>query len=159
VYAYVKRGLKYPMFEVHDHLGAGDRQTLARPDVERHARPTPVVDLNPHRDVGLGTRALGHALLVQVGRDLLPADPARSVLAAHHVVGDVLRVVSAAGAQELHLLVAEAVRRSAVAYAGGGGLTELLVGRPLPLAPSFAVVAIGAIVGIASAWFAVREAR
>jgi cell division transport system permease protein len=61
----------------------------------------------------------------------------------------------------LALFAAEAVRRGAIAYAGPGGghLLELLAGRPLPLGPSLAVIATGAVLGCASAWFAVREAR
>ncbi|HJQ98614.1 MAG TPA: permease-like cell division protein FtsX [Candidatus Polarisedimenticolaceae bacterium] len=60
----------------------------------------------------------------------------------------------------LALFTAEALRRAASTYAGEGGRwTDLLLGRPLPWVPSAAVVATGAILGLASAWFAVREAR
>ena len=61
----------------------------------------------------------------------------------------------------LALFLAEALRRAAVTYAGArtGDLTDLLVGRPLPLPPSVLIVATGALLGAVSAWFAVREAR
>ena len=41
----------------HDpQLGLRDRQALPGPDKERHARPAPVVDIEPQRRVGLGRR-------------------------------------------------------------------------------------------------------
>jgi cell division transport system permease protein len=59
----------------------------------------------------------------------------------------------------LALFLAEALRRAAVTYAGArtGDLTDLLVGRPLPLPPSVLIVATGALLGAVSAWFAVRD--
>ena len=42
--------------EDEPQLGLGDRQALAGADEERHARPAPVVDLQPQRGVGLGRR-------------------------------------------------------------------------------------------------------
>lgn len=61
----------------------------------------------------------------------------------------------------LGLFLVEAVRRTARWYivAHPGELFDLAAGSPLPLGPSFFVVFIGAALGFASAWFAVREAR
>ena len=60
----------------------------------------------------------------------------------------------------LAVFFVEAVRRAARAYVGAhpGELLDLAAGRPLPLAGSAFVVAVGALLGLASAWFAVRQA-
>lgn len=60
----------------------------------------------------------------------------------------------------LAVFFVEAVRRGARAYVGAhpGELLDLAAGRPLPLAGSTLVVAVGALLGLASAWFAVRQA-
>jgi cell division transport system permease protein len=59
------------------------------------------------------------------------------------------------------LCLVEIVRRAARGYIGAqpGELLELAAGNPLPLGPSCFVVFIGAALGFASAWFAVREAK
>ena len=59
----------------------------------------------------------------------------------------------------LALFLAEAARRATVTYAGmrPGDLTDLLVGRSLPLPPSALIVATGVTLGAVSAWFAVRD--
>jgi len=61
----------------------------------------------------------------------------------------------------LALFLVETARRAARGYAGAmpGGLLDLAAGSPLPLGPSCFVVFVGAALGFASAWFAVREAR
>ena len=58
------------------------------------------------------------------------------------------------------LFLVEAVRRAAQAYAGAhsGELLDLAAGRALPPGPSSFVVFVGAALGFASAWFAVRQA-
>jgi cell division transport system permease protein len=59
------------------------------------------------------------------------------------------------------LCLVELIRRTARGYVGAqpGELLELAAGRPLPLGPSCFVVFVGAALGFASAWFAVREAK
>lgn len=61
----------------------------------------------------------------------------------------------------LALFLVETARRAARSYSEAipGGLLDLAAGSPLPLGPSCFVVFIGAALGFASAWFAVREAR
>ena len=61
----------------------------------------------------------------------------------------------------LALFLVEAVRRASLAYLGAhpGELIRLAAGRPLPAGPSGFLVFIGATLGVASAWFAVREAK
>ena len=60
----------------------------------------------------------------------------------------------------LALFFVEAVRRTARAYVGAqpGELLDLAAGRPLPFGPSGFVLLIGTMLGLASAWFAVRQA-
>jgi cell division transport system permease protein len=57
------------------------------------------------------------------------------------------------------LLLVEAVRRAAVAYAGSGSvvLLDLVAARPLPLGPSGMLIAVGLAVSLAGAYFAVRR--
>jgi cell division transport system permease protein len=59
----------------------------------------------------------------------------------------------------LALFLVEAVRRAVRSYAGAGaaGLLDLAAGSPLPLGPSLVIVGAGAALGVASAWFAVRD--
>jgi cell division transport system permease protein len=61
----------------------------------------------------------------------------------------------------LALFLLEAVRRTLGGARGAhpGELFELAAGRGLPVVPSLALVAIGALLGFVSAWVAVREAR
>ena len=61
----------------------------------------------------------------------------------------------------LGLFLVEAVRRAARRYVGAhpGELFDLAAGSALPLGPSCFVVFVGAALGFASAWFAVREAK
>ena len=61
----------------------------------------------------------------------------------------------------LSLFLVETVRRAARGYAGAhpGELLDLAAGSSLPLGPSCFIVFVGAALGFASAWFAVREAR
>jgi hypothetical protein len=56
--------------ELDQHLGAGDREALARADVEGHPRPAPVVDLEPHRGERLHVRIGCDAGLVAVAAEL-----------------------------------------------------------------------------------------
>ena len=59
----------------HRDLGDLAREPLARAQVDRHARPAPVVHLEPQRHVGLGLRVGGHALLLEVADGLLALAP------------------------------------------------------------------------------------
>ena len=63
--------------ERHRDLGDLAGQALAGAQVERHARPAPVVDLEAQRRVGLGVGVGRHALLLEVPGHRLAADRAR----------------------------------------------------------------------------------
>ena len=56
-------------------------EPLARAQVERHARPAPVVDLEPQRGERLGAWIRADARLVEVAGHGLAADDARGILA------------------------------------------------------------------------------
>ncbi len=60
----------------------------------------------------------------------------------------------------LAVFLVETMRRAARGYVGtqAGQLLDLAAGNPLPLGPSCFVVFVGAALGFASAWFAVRAA-
>lgn len=57
------------------------------------------------------------------------------------------------------LLLVDASRRAAMAYAGGGSLAllDLVAARPLPLGPSALLVVVGLVVSLAGSAFAVRQ--
>jgi len=70
-------------------------------------------------------------------------------------------VAQGLGGGLLAIFLVEALRRAARAQAGArpGGLLDIAAGGPLPLGPAALLVAVGAVLGFAAAWFAVREAR
>ena len=82
------------LLELDRDLGRALRQPLARPEVERDARPAPVVDLETGGDVGLGLGLRVDLGLLAVARDRLAGDPARAVLAADDVGPDLVRASS-----------------------------------------------------------------
>ena len=90
--------------EHEPQLGLRDRQVLAGADEERHARPAPVVDLQPHRREGLGRRVVGDPVDLAVAV-VLPAHVVRRVGRRHRVEdGDqgVLDRVGIARRRRLH---------------------------------------------------------
>jgi len=169
-------------------LEPGEGGQAAAAQIAATARASPVVDevrfdqaFLDRLDALLGIArwgggALGIVVLTAVG--LVVAGVLRLTVYARRDEIEIMRLVGAsplfvrgpflvAGLVQgwagglLALFAAEAVRRAAFTYAGASGatLTELLVGRSLPVAPSLAIVATGALLGLTSAWFAVREAR
>ena len=52
--------------EDEPQLGLGHGEPLPGPDEERDTRPSPVLDLEPHRGVGLGGRVRRHAVDVEI---------------------------------------------------------------------------------------------
>jgi cell division transport system permease protein len=62
-------------------------------------------------------------------------------------------------ASGMALLLVEGVRRAALAYAGSGSvvLLDLVAARPLPPGPSGLLVAVGLVVSLTGAYFAVRR--
>ena len=95
--------------ELDRDLGGALRQPLARAEVERDARPAPVVDLEVGGDVRLGLRFRVDLRLLAVAGDRLAGDPARAVLATDDVLADLVRRHLADRPDHLDLLVAEGV--------------------------------------------------
>lgn len=62
-------------------------------------------------------------------------------------------------ASGLAILLVEGVRRATLAYAGSGSvvLLELVAARPLPAGPSGLLIAVGLVVSLTGAYFAVRR--
>jgi cell division transport system permease protein len=62
-------------------------------------------------------------------------------------------------ASGLALLIVEGVRQAALAYAGSGSLVllDLVAARPLPAGPSGLLAAVGLVVSLTGAYFAVRR--
>ena len=84
------------MLEHDADLGLGHREALAGADEERHARPAPVLDLEPQRRVRLGRRVGGDAVDPEVAL-VLPADVVRGVRLQHRAEQRHLRVLDRRG--------------------------------------------------------------
>jgi len=93
----------------HRDLGDLARQALAGAQVERHACPAPVVDLEAQRGVGLGMRVRRHALLLEIADDGLAAAVAGGVLGANAHLGQLVGCRRADRVEHLDLLVAHRV--------------------------------------------------
>src|SRR5258708_39634119 len=88
-----------------DFRGA-TRQALSGPQIERHAGPTPVVDLQPQGDIGLGVgcgRNLGFAAITQ---QLLPCATTVPVLPANCSAGYVLWIGNLNAVEDFRFFVA-----------------------------------------------------
>ena len=147
-------------------LGDLARQALAGAQVERHARPAPVVDLQAQRREGLGARVRRDALLLGVAGHLEAADDAPRVLrrgrpcvgtssgaarrwrcedldllVAHLVGTEVDRRLHRHQAEQLQHVVLDHVaeRAGAVVVAGAGADPEVLGGGDLDVVDVVAV--------------------
>ena len=96
--------------ELDRDLGRPLGHPLAGPQVERHAGPAPVVDLEPSGDEGLRFGLFVHLGLRAVGRHGIPGHPPCPVLAPHDVSVDVRLRRRRDRPEDLQLLVAEGVR-------------------------------------------------
>src|SRR5258708_4022855 len=72
------------LLETDRYLRIPLRQVLAGSDVEGHAGPAPIVDLELHGDIGLDARGWRHVRFLPIRLHHLAAHPARTVLAPHH---------------------------------------------------------------------------
>ena len=89
--------------EADADLGESPRHALARPQIERHALPAPVVEAQSQRDEGLGGRLGRDTGFLSVRGNGLAIDGAGSVLAEHGV-----RWLDGSDrSQRLHLLLAD----------------------------------------------------
>ena len=84
------------MLEHDADLGLGHREALPGADEERHARPAPVLDLEPQRRVRLRRRVGGDAVDPEVAL-VLPADVVRRVCLQHRAEQRDLRILDRRG--------------------------------------------------------------
>ena len=82
--------------EHEPELGLRHRQPLAGPDEERDARPSPVVDLEPERGIGLGRRARRDAVDAEIAV-VLPAHVVMRVGVGHRAEDGEFRVLQRVG--------------------------------------------------------------
>jgi cell division transport system permease protein len=130
-----------------------------------------ILDIARWGGAGLGLVVLTAVAFVVSGVLRLTVYARRDEIDIMHLVGAppmlvrgpflVAGVVQGLAGGLLALFLVETVRRAARGYVGAhpGELIDLAAGSPLPLGPSCFVVLVGASLGFASAWFAVREAR
>ena len=92
--------------ELDGDLGGALGQAFAVAQVERRARPAPVVDVQLEHDERLGPRVGRDLLLAAIARDGLAVDRPGGVLAAQGVLADLLGRDAPQGLEHLELLVA-----------------------------------------------------
>src|SRR5579885_1514763 len=100
-----KHDVRRPL-ELNDHFRAALRQPLSGSQIERHSRPSPVVDQQPHRHERLRSRSRCHSRLFPVPRHRLSVELPPRVLPAHHGLRHHLQIERADRLQHLQLLVA-----------------------------------------------------
>ncbi len=99
----------FRVFEVDHHFRTLGRQTLAGAQVERHARPAPVVDIDADRNESFRIAGFVGALFFQVARHFFALHKAGSVLAAHGFFAHVGMVDAAQRTQHFDFFIANAV--------------------------------------------------
>src|SRR4051794_12736239 len=73
--------------ELNGYFGAPLGKALAMSQIERYARPPPVIHEEPLGYESLGHRVAWHAFLLPVTGHGLAKNSSRPVLAAHHILG------------------------------------------------------------------------
>jgi hypothetical protein len=96
--------------ELHDDLRRGLRQALAGAQVERHARPAHVVDVQSEGRVRFHRRRWCHLRLRSIAGHARAPDDARRVLPAHGVPSHGTWCDRSDGAQRLFLLITDVAR-------------------------------------------------
>ena len=104
-------------------LGDPAAQALTGPEVERHPRPAPGVDLEFDGGERLGGRGLGEAVLVEQADHLLAALPARGVLPARG--GQIQRLGQPGRGEHLDLLGLDLIGGEAHRLLHGGQRQKL----------------------------------
>ena len=84
--------VQFRVFEVNDNFRAFGWQTFTGTQVERHTRPTPVIDIHADRHERLGVAGLVRALFFQIARDFFALRKARCVLTTHRLLAHVRTV-------------------------------------------------------------------
>src|SRR5882724_1538406 len=97
--------------KLNDYLGEPLRQSFARPQVERHIVPTPVVHREFRRHEGLGMGGRCHFVLRTIARHIVSVKATWSILSAHCICYDLLWRQRLDSMQNLCLFVAHSIRR------------------------------------------------
>ena len=86
--------------KLNGNIGHALRHALAGPDVKRHAGPTPVIDEECHRGVGVGLGIwIDARLLARKPGKSWPPTSARTILARDSILGNIFRLHYTHGAQ------------------------------------------------------------
>ncbi|MCY1173104.1 hypothetical protein D9M73_132550 [compost metagenome] len=92
--------------ELDDDLRSAPRHAFAGAQIERHARPAPVVDVRLDGNESFGIAVVVDVLFKVVGRHFLAADTPGTILATYRLVLHILAGDWLEGAQDFHLFVA-----------------------------------------------------
>ncbi len=93
------------LFEHDRHIGHPFRQPFAGPNIERHARPPPIVDRQLQRHIGLRPGTGCDPALLKISRHRLSPQRSRDILSAHHPTGHLVGRGQAQRLEHLDFLV------------------------------------------------------
>ena len=101
--------VQFRRLEVNHDFGTLGRQTFTGTQVERYARPAPVVDIHADRHEGFCMAGLVGPLFLEVARHFFALGKTGGVLAAHRFFTHVGAVNAAQRFQHLHFFIADAI--------------------------------------------------
>src|ERR1700687_1923755 len=117
--------------ELNDDFGGAPLEALAGAEIERHAGPAPVVNLQLHGDEGFGVGVWRDVGLAAIAHDWNSVDSAGTVLPANHAGEHVFGTERLDGMQDFGLLVAHfvGVEGDGRLHCGHGEELEEMVGH------------------------------
>src|SRR6202158_2225600 len=95
--------------ELDHDLRRASREPLSRAQIERHARPAPVVDLQFQSDKRFRVRIRRDIWFAAIANDALAVHHAGAVLAADHVFQDIFGIERLDGVQDFGLFIADLI--------------------------------------------------
>ncbi|CNU49989.1 Uncharacterised protein [Salmonella enterica subsp. enterica serovar Bovismorbificans] len=101
--------IQFRRLEINHDFRALGWQTLAGAQIEWHARPTPVIDVDADRDESFGVAAFIRALFFQIARHLLTLRKARGVLTTNRFFTHVGAINTAQRFQHFDFFIANTV--------------------------------------------------
>src|SRR2546426_3607458 len=106
----VPKQLKRRTFELDGDLRVALRQPLARPQIERHSRPAPIIDVELQGHERLTARFRRDPWFRPISRYFFLTQQSRAILAAHAAPQNVVRAQRLNRMQNLSLLITYCVR-------------------------------------------------